>query len=116
MKMLKFLFLILLYASCSSTKHLRVTDCNENMTFKKAFFYNISIAEKYTLEHTKPIEHTIETNYFLKSLNFISKYTNVSMDKVSNYQIGYPTFEVFEIDKKEWIKWYNDNKCNNLKE
>ena len=85
------------------------------MKFKKEFFDNISIVEKYTLERTKGTGRTIETNTFLQSLNFISKYTKVSMDKVSNYEIGYPSFEEFKKDKSQWIKWYSENKCNNLK-
>ncbi len=36
------------------------------------------------------------------------------MDKVSNYVIGYPTYQAFLLDKKEWVNWYNAHKCDNL--
>jgi len=116
MKVFNPILLIFLFVSCTTTNKSKVSSCHENMKFKKSFFDNISIVEKYTLERTKGTVRTIGTKDFLKSLNFISNYTKVSMDKVANYEIGYPSFEIFEEDKDQWIKWYNDNKCNNLKE
>jgi hypothetical protein len=113
-KLIMTLIIITLFTSCLSGDKHEVSKCNENAKFKKDFFYNISIAEKYTLEQQSPTEHKIEIKAFLKSLTFISKYTKVSMNKVSNYVIGYPNYQAFLLDKKEWIKWYNANKCNNL--
>jgi hypothetical protein len=103
-----------LFTSCLLADKMQVNKCNENAKFKKAFFYNVSIAEKYTLEQQSPVEHKIKAKAFLKSLKFISKYTKVSMDKVSNYVIGYPTYQAFLLDKKEWVNWYNAHKCDNL--
>jgi hypothetical protein len=116
MKIIKILLLISpFFISCSSMSKLKTDGCNENLKFKDKFFYNISIVEKYTIERTTVTKHIIETKAFLKSLKFISHYTNVSMEKVANYQIGYPTLEIFESDKSQWLKWYNANKCRNLK-
>lgn len=52
---------------------------------------------------------------FKESLKFISKYVYVSYDKMLNYNNSYAQYEDFEKDKKEWIKWYETNKCNNIK-
>lgn len=107
--------LILLFTSCSSIHEVKSSGCKENIMFKKKFFYYISVADKYTVERTTGADHKIKTKAFLKALQFISNYTKVSMDKVLNYEIGYPSYEIFEIDKSKWIMWYDSNKCNNIK-
>ena len=71
--------------------------------------------ERHTLERKNGLPRTVDNKALLKSLTFISKYVKVSMDKVSNYEIGYPSIEAFEMDKVIWLKWYEANKCNNLK-
>jgi hypothetical protein len=89
--------------------------CNENIAFKNKFLSNISIAEKYTLTQVDAKAQTIKVEDFLNALKFISKYASVSFGKVQQYQIGYPTLNDFKTDKDNWLKWYNANKCNNLK-
>jgi hypothetical protein len=114
MSILKLLAVIIpfIFTSCKSGS--KSFNCNENMKFKSEFSQNITLVRNYTLERKSGAEHTIKTTDFLDALNFISKYTKVSMDKVSNYEIGYPTYETFETDEKEWKKWYESNKCNNI--
>lgn len=50
---------------------------------------------------------------FKSSLNFISKYTHVSFESMANYNGSYP-IGVYEKDKVVWLKWYDNNKCNNI--
>ncbi|PKH50939.1 hypothetical protein CXF68_09695 [Tenacibaculum sp. Bg11-29] len=92
--------------SCSSSKQsLKKTSCNENLNFKKAFFENV-----------ENVENLIDKNQnesFRNSLNFIGKYTKVSFESMTNYAGTYP-IGIFEKDKKEWLEWYEKNKCMNI--
>ena len=79
--------------------------CNENLKFKEIFF-----------QHVKNIEDQIHIQMddsFDASLKFISNYTHVSFESMANYSKVYP-IGVFETDKIKWLKWYEDNKCNNI--
>ncbi|MEO8887337.1 MAG: carboxypeptidase-like regulatory domain-containing protein [Mucilaginibacter sp.] len=91
------------------------TSCNENLKFKKKFFDHIATIKKYTNEQLTAGEHTIKEKTFKKALEFIGKYTKISMDKIAQYQLGYPNMATFEADKKLWLNWYEANKCSNLK-
>jgi hypothetical protein len=102
--------------SCSSMNESKDDGCNENLKFKKNVLYNISIVERYTVERTTVNKHIVDTKAFLKSLTFISHYTSVSWGKTANYQIGYPTLQLFKSDKDHWLKWYDANKCKNLRQ
>jgi hypothetical protein len=92
-------------SSCCSTTKITNTPCDENEQFKKTFFFNVDLVKK-----------TIDKNQneqFRKALNFISKYTLVSFENMLNYSNTY-TIGAFNKDYKNWIKWYEENKCNNI--
>lgn len=107
--MMKSMFAVLLplFFSCSSPKNGYVyNNCIENANFKKAFFSNI-----------ENIENNISINQnesFKKSLRFLSKYVHVSYESTLNYANVYTT-DAFKTDSEEWLKWYEENKCNNIK-
>ncbi len=111
---LKLLFVCLFFTSCILANSSSA-NCNESRAFKRNFFYNISIVERHTLERKNGLLRTVNNKVFLKSLTFISKYVKVSMDEILNYEIGYPSIVAFEADKVIWVKWYEANKCKNLK-
>ena len=83
------------------------TGCIENKEFKEAFFKNISFVENYM--HGKG--HRPE---YKSGLDFISRYVEVSYEEMLNYSGSYTNIEAFEKDKKRWLEWYEDNKCNNI--
>ena len=56
----------------------------------------------------------VQDGKFKNTLYSLSKYVNVSLESMSNYANTYP-IGVFEDDKKEWLEWYEKNKCDNLK-
>ncbi|OIQ18129.1 MAG: hypothetical protein BM557_07915 [Flavobacterium sp. MedPE-SWcel] len=95
--------LILLCISCSSIG--KKSSCNENQEFKTEFFKNIKNIED---QMTK-----VKNESFDSSLKFISKYTHVSFNSMNNYARTYP-LGIFEKDKEGWLKWYEENKCNNI--
>ncbi|WP_294732520.1 hypothetical protein [uncultured Flavobacterium sp.] len=55
----------------------------------------------------------VKNESFDSSLKFISKYTHVSFNSMNNYARTYP-LGIFEKDKEGWLKWYEENKCNNI--
>ncbi|RYE53472.1 MAG: hypothetical protein EOP48_14315 [Sphingobacteriales bacterium] len=97
-----------LLVGCSSLRQSKATDekaCNENLEFKKTFFDNIQNVENLITK--------VQNESFKKSLDFISKYSEVSYESMANYARTYP-YGAFENDKKKWLKWYEDNKCKNI--
>lgn len=99
---------LLTILSCSSSKQVTLKEensCNENLEFKKAFFENIS-----------NVENLIDKNQnesFRNSLKFIAKFSSVSFESMTNYAGTYP-IGIFEKDKKVWLEWYENNKCENI--
>jgi hypothetical protein len=79
--------------------------CAENEKFKKEFFIRINIVEQKLYLH--------QDSLFQSSLIFLSNYAPVSFYETVNYARIYPP-HAFERDKKVWIKWYEENKCNNI--
>jgi hypothetical protein len=79
--------------------------CVENLEFKKVYFENIQNVENLLMKQ--------QNESFHKSLKFISKYSKVSFEKMLNYAHIYPG-STFESDKIVWMKWYEENKCNNI--
>ncbi len=80
-------------------------DCNENEEFKKMFF-----------KHIENIDSGItglQNLKFRESVIFISNYAPVSTDRIMNYSRTYP-YVVYKRDREKWIKWYEENKCNNI--
>lgn len=81
------------------------SDCHENLKFKEIFFC-----------HIKYVENNInlsQDSTFRKSVIFVSNYAPVSLGKIMNYARTYP-IGVFEEDLKNWLKWYEENKCKNI--
>lgn len=87
-------------------KNTSKTDCIENEDFKTKFFLSIDNVENYLLNKG-------ERNSYETSLAFISQYTHVSYEKTLNYDNTFP-FKSFQEDKSNWLKWYEENKCNNI--
>lgn len=100
------------YASSESARS--VINCNENPKFKTAYFYNIHIVDKYDSEKRFGSKHTITPIKFKKALLFLNKYTKVPTDKFLT-DGGYSTTINFYNYRNQWLKWYEENKCSNLK-
>ena len=66
---------------------------------------NINIVKDVITKH--------QNQEFRNSLKFISKYVPVSFGSMLNYAHTYPV-GIFESDYKILLKWYDDNKCNNV--
>lgn len=98
------LILIFLCMSCSVKKTIH---CNENKSFKNIFFKNIDIVEKHTLRQDSEGD-------FLQALDFLSQYVSVSYEKIYNYEVRYPNYEIFQEDKNKWMKWYEEKKCDSI--
>jgi hypothetical protein len=92
--------------NCSTSK-LSQTNCNENDLFKKGFMLKVGNVEKYTYGVGNRKD-------FITGLEFISKYCHVSYNEMANFYNNYDNLESFKKDKEEWLKWYEENKCNNL--
>lgn len=108
MKSFIFVIVTMLFISCVTSrdyKEVNKNNCNENVCFKEIFFKHINNVENQIL--------TQDTDDFDISLRFISKYTHVSFESMANYSNIYP-LGVFEKDKNDWLKWYDENKCNNI--
>ena len=110
---LLFLVCLVLLTACAPHKGLMGNRCQENTQFKKTYFHHIAIIEAWTLGAGKaPL--TIDRDAVIESLNFVGKYSRVSMNKLVNYHFGYPNQATYEEDKAGWLKWYEANKCANL--
>lgn len=97
------IFIILTLISCNATKPKSY--CDENEKFKQMFFF-----------HVENIDKNISVSQdakFRKSVIFVSNYATVSTYQIMNYARTYP-FGVYEMDRKKWIEWYEENKCKNI--
>jgi len=100
--------IFLLNTQCQSLKEpISKEVCNENVIFKKTFFDNIEKVETYTQGKGKRDD-------FDDALTFLSKYTHVSFDDMANFSTSYTSLKSFNKDKEGWLKWYDENKCNNI--
>jgi hypothetical protein len=107
MKNILITLILSLLFSCSSTRTFQTNgNCVENKEFKKCFFSNIENIENNT---TKTQDQS-----FKNSLKFLSQYVHVSFESTLNYANTYPV-GTFKKDKENWLKWYEENKCNNIK-
>lgn len=96
-----------MFFSCKSINVVNNgNNCVENTQFKEKFFFNINYIEKNITE--------VQDVKFKNILYFLSKNVHVSFDRMLNYANTYP-IGVFEEDKKGWLKWYDENKCKNIK-
>lgn len=98
----------ILNSECSSINKNAKLDCKENIEFKDAFMSNISNVENYTLGKE------FDKNKFNDGIKFLSKYCHVSQEELMNYANEYTNSIVFYKDKEGWLKWYEENKCNNI--
>lgn len=88
--------------------------CKENARFKRRFFKKIAIAEQYISEHAAGNTTSTKSGKFLRALKFIKKRVPVSFP-TDKTVIGYSDLKTFSQNKSEWLKWYEANKCNDLK-
>jgi len=95
--------LLFVLLGCASKKDI----CDENPAFKEQFFQSIRNAEDviYGKFHNR--------EKYDEGLRFLSQYVSVDYDKALNYRNVY-TLRGFEDDKKKWLKWYEENKCQNI--
>lgn len=110
-KNILFFLLILLNQSVSSMS------CNENKFFKERFFKCIKNVETFTLNNSYLNKERVTQAQFIESLGFLSKYVKdvvVDYNSFLNYYYGYPSEADFLEDKEGWLKWYEENKCNNI--
>jgi len=115
-------FMFTLAISCAPKKSLETT-CNENFKFKTEFFKNVKIVDDWfnvqmttefkSIDEFKLVITPERAENFEYALRFISHYAHVSYDSMSNYDRSYP-YGVYEKDKEGWLKWYEENKCNNI--
>jgi len=108
MKIFVQVIIAIFFLSCSPLKKTVQGDCVENKEFKNSFFSSIEKVEFYVVGKG-------DKKSFQESLKFISKYVHVSFDKMLNYNNSYTNYKDFENDKTEWLKWYESNKCNDVK-
>lgn len=109
--------LIILLTGCSPYKNMGIPiPCNENLDFKRDFFYHIWVVEKYTIEHERFIDYknVVSMEQFLQSYNYLFKSTGIYPGDITNYQTTYESYKAFKTDKKKWLKWYEVHKCSHL--
>jgi hypothetical protein len=107
MKNILLTLVLALFFSCSSTRVVQTNgSCIENEKFKECFFSNIENIENNIIKN--------QDQSFKKSLKFLSKYVHVSFENTLNYANVYPV-DTFKKDKESWLKWYEENKCKNIK-
>lgn len=106
--MKKVLLIFILYlASCSATRNvISNDDCIENKKFKKYFFTQVEYVQKNI--------SVSQDKKFLNALIFIANYAPVSFEEMMNYGRTYG-IRTLEKDEVMWLKWYQENKCKNLK-
>lgn len=120
-----------LLISCSTnTVETAKIGCNENLEFREAFLSAVQLIDDahtggYQLfptdeqlkemgeEELKEFYRESEKIYGLTE-GFISHYTIVSWWKRLNYDGNYTAQSDYEQDKAGWLKWYEENKCNNI--
>jgi hypothetical protein len=102
------MILFLLLSACASSNRKNIVEekpCVENLAFKKVYFENIRTIDS--------LETRAQNESFHESLKFIAKYTHVSFESMLNYARSYP-YGIYQEDKVIWLKWYEENKCNNI--
>lgn len=107
MKNILNIIFVMLFFSCSTTKKgissKESLQCLENKKFKDEFYKNINVVDSLITKNQN----------FQKSLKFISIYSHVSYESALNYSRTYP-YGTYEKDRREWIDWYEKNKCSNI--
>jgi len=108
--------LFIIVVSCSANK-APLSRCKENVRFKESFMKNITIVDGYTKQQeTGPQDgKLISAKKFMKSLRFIAEHTKIPVRDIFNFDVGYPSYETFNEDKRKWLEWYERHKCENLK-
>lgn len=103
-----FIIFSILNSQCSSLKKIEKKDCIENVEFKNTFMSHISNVENYTTQKE------FDKKKFNDGIKFLSKYCYVSEEELMNYANEYTNSIVFYKDKEGWLKWYEENKCDNI--
>lgn len=111
MKNAVFIILVIfsmLSLQCSNLKNSPINECKENIEFKDVFMSHIANVENYTLQKE------FDKRKFNDGIKVLSKYCHVSEEELMNYANEYTNSIVFYKDKEGWLKWYEENKCNNI--
>jgi hypothetical protein len=103
--MKKILILLFPILICCKSTTVNKSVCDENLKFKKIFFYHI-----HYIENNIAVS---QDSKFRQSVIFISNYAPVSLEQIMNYSTTYP-IGVFEQDRINWQEWYEENKCKNI--
>lgn len=91
-------------------------DCKENRKFKRHFYAAMARIEEYTQITVNGKEGRPDQIQFEKDIEKIAVYTrSVTQQLLMNFHFGYGSYEAFQNERANWIKWYEDNKCSNLK-
>lgn len=114
MKAILYIIFISYSVVCSCQSNRTINNCEENSTFKLNFFKYINNIEAYTLKKKNQDSIMVKLDLFKKSLDEISKYTNVDYSLLTNYEFRYTSEENFLQEKAKWLNWYQENKCSNL--
>lgn len=103
MRLILYIISSFLFIQCSTLK----PNCVENNEFKIIFMSHINEVENYTLGKG-------ERRKYDEGLKFLSKYVKISYEETMNYNNSYTNYNVFQKDKNNWLKWYEENKCKNI--
>lgn len=100
------MFLLLLFMMVACKSKMDLPYCHENEEFKKIFFTEINVIDVF-------INGDGNREDYIEALNFIASYSQVNFESMYNYATSYP-YGIYLEDRKQWLQWYEDNKCNNL--
>lgn len=124
---LVYFFMLVLFFSCSTIN--KASHCKENISFKKDFFSSIDIIEEFTRKRIDSSELNIpklnvidfpnfkklkNKREYTEAIYFLNDYVTIS-DSILNYFFEYSDLDMFYRDKKNWLNWYEENRCKKLK-
>ncbi len=125
MKVLHTLMICILnLLACTSSNILPEKDCKENEEFKEKFLSSVEYVDYVQNYNHKQLDGLAfdsikviiekQNKKYNSSLSFIGHYAHVSWEKRMNYDNSYPTRADYQQDRAGWLKWYEENKCNNI--
>jgi hypothetical protein len=89
-----------------------ILNCKENTKFKTTYFYNVHIAQQYAIQSRA--YSTITDADLKKALSYLNRYNKIPIDKLLT-DTSYPYMISFLSYTSQCLKWYEENKCSNLK-
>lgn len=129
MKKVVFIIMLMLILNNVFTKAKKLdedliknVECIENLDFKQKFnklMYRIDVIvlkkfDKDSIFCDSKKFDNLEYSLF-RNLDTISYYSkSVSYTKLFDFSFGYKSLEHYYSDKRKWLMFYEDNKCNNL--